>query len=95
MTETRDWLAGRTPPPPDALPLPVPDGAGDPTVRLTEAGVQALERALAGTGERAGAFDLLVADGLLTYACERAASAADPEAELLRIVERIGRRQER
>ena len=91
MTDLRAWLAGRTPAPPDALPLPVPDGPGDPTVRLTEAAAQALKRALAGAGERGGAYDLLAADGLLTYACERAASAPDPEAELLRILERIGR----
>lgn len=51
-----------------------------------------LERALAGDGERGGAYDLLAADALLTYACEWAASAPDPEAELLRLVARIGRR---
>jgi hypothetical protein len=89
LSDLRAWLAGRTPAPPDALPLPVPEGTGDPSEQLTGAALAALERALAGVGERKGAFDLLAADGLLTYACERAVSAADPEAELLAIVERV------
>ena len=92
MTGLRSWLAGRTPPPPDVLPLPVPEGTGSPAARLTEAAAAALARALDGRGERGGAFDLLAADGLLTYACERAAESDEPEAELVDILERIGRR---
>jgi hypothetical protein len=88
----RRWLAGRTPAPPDALPLVVPDGEGDPGRQLAAAAEAALERALAGEGERRGAYDLLSADALITYACERAAAAADPEAELLRLIGRIGNR---
>ena len=61
-------------------------------VRLTEFGLAALERALTGSGERRGAFGLLVADALLTYACESAAGAVDPEVDLLQILERVGRR---
>ena len=61
-------------------------------VRLTEFGLAALERALTGRGERRGAFDLLVADALLTYACESAAVATDAEAALLGIVEQVARR---
>ena len=92
MTDLRGWLAGRTPAPPDALPLPLPDGEGDAGKQLTDAAAAALDRALAGEGERRGAYDLLAADALITYACERAASVAHPEAELLRIVGRIGNR---
>lgn len=91
MNTLRTWLAARTPVPPDALVLPIPEGPGDPAAQLTEAASTALARALAGTGERRGAYDLLAADGLLTYACERAAADPDPEAGLLRILERIGR----
>lgn len=93
MSDLPGWLAGRTPRPPDALPLPIPASAGDPGELLTSAAAAALDRALAGQGERGGAYDLLAADGLLTYACEHAAAAADPEAELLRILSRIGRRE--
>jgi hypothetical protein len=92
MNALRDWLASRTPAPPEELPLPVEDASDDFAATLTDAGVLALERALTGEGERSGAYDLLSADGLLTYACERAAGATDPEADLLRILERVGRR---
>jgi hypothetical protein len=92
LSDVRAWLAGRSPRPPDALALSVPQGPGSVAERLTDAGVAALERALAEAGERRGAFELLAADALLTYACERAASSADPEAELLRILELLGRR---
>ena len=87
----RAWLATRTPPPPDALPLALPDGDGEVGACLGEAAAAALGRALAGEGERAGAYDLLAADGLITYACEHAASTPDPEVELLRVLDRIGR----
>ena len=91
MSDVAGWLASRTPPAPDSLPLPLGSAAGEPGIALTEAGMAALARALAGRGERGGAYDLLAADALLTYACEWAASAPDPEAELRRIVARIGR----
>jgi hypothetical protein len=92
MSALRDWLNSRTPAPPEELPLPVEDASEDLGATLTDAGTMALERALTGQGERGGAYDLLAADGLLTYACERAAGAADPEADLLWILERVGRR---
>ena len=93
MSDLKGWLAGRTPAPPDALPLPVPDAPGDPQGPLIDAAMTALERALAGKGERGGAYDLLAADGLITYACEHAASSPDPEASLLHVLERVGRRR--
>jgi hypothetical protein len=92
MTDVRAWLAGRSPRPPDALSLSVADGPGSVADTLIAAGALALERALAEAGERRGAFELLAADALLTYACERAVEAPDPEAELLRILERLERR---
>jgi hypothetical protein len=92
VTDLRAWLARRRPPPPDALPLPIGERIGSVTERLADAGAEALERALAQSGERKGAFELLAADALLTYACESAAAAPDPEAELLRVLERVARR---
>ena len=93
MSALLDWLASRTPVPPEALSLPVEDASGDLAATLADAAALALERALTGQGERGGAYDLLAADGLLTYACERAAGAADPEADLLQLLERVGRRR--
>jgi hypothetical protein len=92
MSALRNWLASRTPAPPDALLLTVEDASGDPTAMLADAGALALAQALTGQGERSGAYDLLAADGLLTYACESATGAADPEVYLLQILERLGRR---
>lgn len=91
MSGVRAWLAGRDPRPPDALALPVDGGAGDVLEDLLAAGMAALERALAGQGERRGAFELLVGDALLTYACEWAAASPDPEEALRRILERVAR----
>ena len=92
MSVVRAWLAGRSPRPPEALALSIDEGAGDVTEGLTAAGLAALERALEGRGERRGAFDLLAADALLTYACECAAESTDPEGALKRILERVSRR---
>lgn len=90
MNDSGQWLAERTPAPPDALRLPRVEAEGDLRGALTEEGVRLLARALEGTGERRGAFDLLAADALITYACEAAAAEADPEAALRAILERIG-----
>jgi hypothetical protein len=92
VTDLRAWLVNRTPRPPDALPLPIAEGSGSVTDRLADAGAGVLERALEQRGERGGAFELLAADALLTYACESAAAAPDPEVELLRVLERLARR---
>jgi hypothetical protein len=93
VTGLSGWLAGRTPAPPAELSLPPLDAEGDPRERLAEEAAAALARALSGKGERDGAYDLLTADALITYACEHAASAPDPEAALLRILSRIGRQE--
>lgn len=56
--------------------------AGDDTSMdaAAEAGLKALGRALARADERSSAFDLLVADALITQACTRAASDGLPAA---------------
>lgn len=100
MTDLRDWLAARTPPAAAALPLcsgepPAAASAGEPgglPQRLADLAAERLERAVRREGERRGAFHLLVADALLTYACEAALETDDPETALLDVVGRTGRR---
>jgi len=54
---------------------------------LRDAALRALAEALARPGrDRDGAFALLAADGLLTWAMEDAADAADPDAELMELL---------
>ena len=56
----------------------------DPLPELVTGAQSALREALARGGkDRTAAFSLLAADGLLTYALEDCAGAADPEAALL------------
>ncbi|MDE3054977.1 MAG: hypothetical protein KGL38_00875 [Gemmatimonadota bacterium] len=93
-----DWLAGRTPAPPDALARRVRellaadlsrDAAG--AHQACEAAAEALlERLLAGreTG-RETALDLLAVDALVTYAFEHAASQGDLDAEAAGAMQRI------
>jgi hypothetical protein len=85
------WIADRHPPP--VVPLDrwtrtagvVEDG--DRVDMLTMLATSALESALARPGkEREGAFHLLAADALLTYACEAALETNDVEGALLRIL---------
>jgi hypothetical protein len=65
-----------------------PGGDSDPgsqeaEVRLGVAAVAALARAMSvGGTDREVAMDLLAADGLLTYACEAAVQAGDPQSGL-------------
>ena len=54
MSALRDWLASRTPAPPEALLLPVEDAFGDLVATLADAGALALERALTGQASAAG-----------------------------------------
>jgi hypothetical protein len=59
-------------------------GIQDPLPELVTGARSALREALARSGkDRAAAFSLLAADGLLTYALEDCAEAGDPEAALL------------
>lgn len=87
------WLATRTPP----VPVPFqgwmrpayPDAPAS-TESLAREAEGALGRALAPGGRpRRGAFDLLAADGFLTYACEAALEEDDPVSVLDGLVRRL------
>lgn len=87
------WVASRRP--------PVPEGfrawmkPGNPAVQvsleaLVEEARSALRRAESPTDRpRGGAFDLLVADGYATWACEAALDEADPVTSLRRVVDAL------
>ncbi len=61
--------------------------------RLIEWGLRALSRALEKPGRvRAAAFDLLVADAFLTYACEAMAASGDVGAGLESLIGQLGTR---
>jgi hypothetical protein len=68
----------------DDAPLP----AEGPVVQtLADRAKRALHAAASRPGRvRRSAFDLLAADALLTYACEAALEAADPEQALNRLL---------
>ncbi len=79
----RTWLETREPPSPEALRsrlLPPPPVASQPPSPegLLSLALEALDSALRGEGERRGAFRLLAADALLTYACEVTLEGDDP-----------------
>jgi hypothetical protein len=96
------WLAGRRPVPPaelvarvgtdDAASSPEADGdRGSEAVmsRLVDRALAALDEARGAPGRvRESAYDLLVADALLTYACEAALETSDPSARLEELVGR-------
>lgn len=88
MTDLTDWIERRSPAVPapmraalaDALEVEPGTGSGDPLPdRLAVAGLDALERVLAGPGDRSAAATLLAADALLTFACEAAAESGPGE----------------
>lgn len=87
-------MSERRPPPPAALASWV-RRFGDTEVEargevLLQGALRALEAAMDRPGrDRDGAFALLAADALLTWACEDAACSADPETELSGILERV------
>lgn len=98
MNPLEEWLGSRRPDPPAELDLrPWLAGVGSESGRsalralhdqLARAGLAALDRAAARPGRvRESAFHLLVADALLTYACEAALESTDPESALLRTLE--------
>lgn len=93
MTDVSRWLGTREPRPPGDLAeacaavdraAPAPENMA---FVLREAAAERLSSALARPGRvRESAFDLLVADALVTYACEAALEDADVEAALGRLV---------
>ena len=77
-----EWLASRSPPPPELLRSRIVralgDGLGADVVHTERVCLDAAERVLSelfgdGVGERREAADLLAADALVTYALEFAA----------------------
>lgn len=97
MSEFDSWLAGRRPASPFELAAAVREKLSGVDERgseladtLSEAAKACLRRVQARGGRaREAAFDLLAADALVTYACEAALAADDPDAALIHIA-RIG-----
>jgi hypothetical protein len=89
-----EWVATREPSAPPSLGSRLrgyPD-EGPIEAVLAEAARERLAQALEHTGNvRERAFILLEADALLTYACEAALGADDPEAALHAILASVGR----
>ena len=100
MTAPDRWMLDRIPVAPPELAKRLAEGGGEAWVdtengdpvhlRFTALARSALERALdKGGRDRGAAFDLLVADGLLTYACEAAAEGPEPAEDLSVILNRF------
>lgn len=94
MSVFRQWLATREPEPPEAVKVGLEvetigaTEAGELVGVLATAGRSRLDQARANLGRvRASAFHLLAADALVTYACEAALEADDPESALKAVVE--------
>jgi len=88
------WLDEREPQPPEALSermIPLLTGpGGDLSERFCAVACDAADRVYANPGRvRESALDLLVADALLTYACEAALEREDPEPALLDVLSRV------
>ena len=103
MADGRAWLDGRRPEPPEDLRRRVEEALASARAAsgersdetdarvLIEAGRERLERAMARPGRvRESAFELLVADALVTYACEAALESDDAVEALGRLME-VGR----
>ena len=89
------WLGRRVPEVPSVF-LPRLSGRGGSPVSpdaLGHLGEEALTRSLDHPGrDREGAFDLLVADAFITYACEILCEAEDPEMGMEELLEKLGKR---
>lgn len=96
MRDLLNWLDVRNPEAPADLRRRVEEavassGSAPAVEALVRAGRERLEAAVARPGRvRESAFDLLVADALVTYACEAALEADRPE-EALRDLAEVGR----
>jgi hypothetical protein len=89
-----DWMARRVPPVPEGFRpwiagalAAVPRGEAE----LTREARSALARAAKGSGERNGAFDLLVADALATWAAEAVLEEDEAEGRLEELVRSLAR----
>lgn len=99
MSSTAGWLRNRHPAAPDDLgarvleSVPTPEvGSPERADRLLAAARGPLRAALDRPGRvRESAFDLLLADALVTYACEAALESGHPTRALERLVG-VGRR---
>jgi hypothetical protein len=92
--DLRGWLVEQQPPVPEAfLRLVDAEGSAASTHPLGEELLArartALRDALAGEGERRGAYRLLAADAYVTYACDLALDSRDPTAALERVVQGV------
>lgn len=89
------WIAARVPPVPAGFSewmRPGDPGRPATSTDLAAEAAAALDRTLVGSDRpRGGAFDLLAADGFLTWAAEAALDESDPDAALDRLVDRFGR----
>ena len=74
-----DWLAARTPRPPDELSVKLMSAVGDIDCAVSDIATTLIAKAkvlLSNVGtDRAAAIDLLAADALITYAMEAAAES--------------------
>jgi hypothetical protein len=89
VSEVRAWLGGRQPRPPSDLEhaLGSSDVDGELSETLLAMSRAQLDEARKRPGRvRESAFALLVADGLLTYACEAALESEGAEAALERLL---------
>jgi hypothetical protein len=93
MDDPMAWLAVREPAPPEELrPMLALGSVSGESISATlgEASVIRLNEVLARPGrDREGAFHLLAADALLTYACEAAADEEDVAGRLSDLLEQL------
>ncbi len=89
----RGWIERRTPPVPEKFRRWVTPAT--PDVKMSVSALVGEARRSLDRGRdldpraREGAFDLLAADGFVTWACEAALDARDPVASLAGIVEAL------
>jgi hypothetical protein len=88
VSHAAEWLATREPPPPGLAARLRREGHGGSLSEVfTSAACALLAEARARPGRvRESAFRLLEADALVTYACEAALDAEDPESAILDVL---------
>jgi hypothetical protein len=89
-----DWIAARVPPVPSGFRPWLARALAEAPEREGSLGAEArslLVQASEGRGEREGAFDLLVADALATWAAEATLEHEDAQARLEELVRALAR----